>query len=105
QSAKFVVLESMLDSYLMTIPTIPALLSCGPNLPFMWYFILHKTSEPTDSLPDKFWDSRHGLGLTGYYDVVGHGLNVDVCIQQLNTKLGYTCCIVEVLTERLRERH
>jgi len=118
RSTKLAVLESMLDSYLMTTHTIPTLLSRGSKLPFTRSFILRKTgellefraqlnlySELTDSLPDIFWDSRHELGLEGYYDAVGRALDVDVRIRQLNAKLDYASGIVEVLRERLSERH
>ena len=118
RSTKLAVLESMLDSYLMTTHTIPRLLSRGSKLPFTRSFILRKTgellefraqlnlySELTDSLPDIFWDSRHELGLEGYYDAVGRALDVDVRIRQLNAKLDYASGIVEVLRERLSERH
>ncbi|KAG0637515.1 hypothetical protein HOY80DRAFT_972467, partial [Tuber brumale] len=118
RSTKLAVLESLLDSYLTTIHTIPTLLSRGSKLPFTRSFILRKTgellefraqlnlySELTDSLPDIFWDSRHELGLEGYYDAVGRALDVDVRIRQLNAKLDYASGIVEVLRERLSERH
>lgn len=118
RSTKLAVLESMLDSYLITTHTIPRLLSRGSKLPFTRSFILRKTgellefraqlnlySELTDSLPDIFWDSRHELGLEGYYDAVGRALDVDVRIRQLNAKLDYASGIVEVLRERLSERH
>lgn len=62
-------------------------------------------SELTDSLPDLFWDSRHELGLEGYYEAVGRALDVDVRIRQLNEKLDYASGIVEVLRERLSESH
>jgi uncharacterized Rmd1/YagE family protein len=39
---------------------------------------LNHYSELTDSLPDLFWDSRHELGLEGYYDQVGKNLDVGV---------------------------
>ncbi|RPB05706.1 hypothetical protein L873DRAFT_1797437 [Choiromyces venosus 120613-1] len=118
RSTKLAVLESLLDSYLTTTHTIPTLLSRGSKLPFTRSFILRKTgellefraqlnlySELTDSLPDIFWDSRHELGLEGYYDAVGRALDVDVRIRQLNAKLDYASGIVEVLRERLSERH
>ena len=45
QSTKIVVLESMLDSYLMTTHSISILLSYGSNLPFTCSFILRKTAS------------------------------------------------------------
>ncbi|KAL7267470.1 hypothetical protein RUND412_009946 [Rhizina undulata] len=118
RSTKLAVLESLLDEYLQTTSNIPTLLSKGSRLPFTRPFILRKTgellqfraqlnlySELTDSLPDIFWDSRHELGLEGYYDSVGRALDVNVRIHQLNEKLDYASGIVEVLRERLSERH
>lgn len=118
RSTKLAVLESMLNDYLATTSTIPTLLSHGSRLPFTRPFILRKTgellqfraqlnlySELTDSLPDIFWDSRHELGLEGYYESVGRALDVDVRIRQLNNKLDYASGIVEVLRERLSEKH
>lgn len=118
RSTKLAVLESLLNEYLETTSTIPLLLSRGSRLPFTRSFILCKTgqllqfraqlnlySELTDSLPDLFWDSRHELGLEGYYDAVGRALDVDVRIRQLNEKLDYASGIVEVLRELLSERH
>lgn len=118
RSTKLAVLESLLDNYLTTTSDIPKLLSRGSKLPFTRSFILCKTgellefraqlnlySELTDSLPDIFWDSRHELGLEGYYDSIGRALDVDVRIRQLNAKLDYASGIVEVLRERLSERH
>lgn len=118
RSTKLAVLESLLNEYLETTSTIPLLLSRGSRLPFTRSFILCKTgellqfraqlnlySELTDSLPDLFWDSRHELGLEGYYEAVGRALDVDVRIRQLNEKLDYASGIVEVLRERLSERH
>lgn len=118
RSTKLAVLESLLHEYLVTTSTIPTLLSKGSRLPFTRSFILRKTgellefraqlnlySELTDSLPDIFWDSRHELGLEGYYESVGRALDVNVRIKQLNEKLDYASGIVEVLRERLSERH
>lgn len=111
-------LESLLNEYLAGTSTIPTLLSRGSRLPFTRSFILRKTgellefraqlnlySELTDSLPDIFWDSRHELGLEGYYESVGRALDVNVRIRQLNEKLDYASGIVEVLRERLSEKH
>lgn len=118
RSTKLAVLESLLHEYLVTTSTIPTLLSKGSRLPFTRSFILRKTgellefraqlnlySELTDSLPDIFWDSRHELGLEGYYESVGRALDVNVRIKQLNEKLDYASGIVEVLRERLSEGH
>jgi len=118
RSTKLAVLETLLNEYLETTASIPLLLSRGSRPPFTRSFILRKTgellqfraqlnlySELTDSLPDLFWDSRHELGLEGYYGAVGRALDVDVRIRQLNDKLDYASGIVEVLRERLSERH
>ncbi|TGZ76475.1 hypothetical protein EX30DRAFT_375463 [Ascodesmis nigricans] len=118
RSTKLAVLECLLDDYLATTSNIPRLLSKGSRLPFTRSFILRKTgellqfraqlnlySELTDSLPDIFWDSRHDLGLEGYYGAVGRALDVDVRIRQLNEKLDYASGIVEVMREQLSERH
>ncbi|RPB16089.1 hypothetical protein P167DRAFT_348573 [Morchella conica CCBAS932] len=118
RSTKLAVLESLLNEYLAGTSTIPTLLSRGSRLPFTRSFILRKTgellefraqlnlySELTDSLPDIFWDSRHELGLEGYYESVGRALDVNVRIRQLNEKLDYASGIVEVLRERLSEKH
>ncbi|KAA8901713.1 YagE family protein [Sphaerosporella brunnea] len=118
RSTKLGVLESLLEAYLESTSDIPKLLSKGSRLPFTRSFILRKTgellqfraqlnlySELTDSLPDLFWDSRHELGLEGYYDAVGRALDVDVRIRQLNQKLDYASGIVAVLREQLSEKH
>jgi uncharacterized Rmd1/YagE family protein len=94
------------------------LLGFGSRLPFSRSFILRKTgellniraqlnlySELTDSLPDMFWDSRHELGLEGYYELVGRALDVGVRIKVLNEKMDYAQEIASVLRETLSERH
>jgi uncharacterized Rmd1/YagE family protein len=94
------------------------MLGFGSRLPFSRPFILRKTgellsiraqlnlySELTDSLPDIFWDSRHELGLEGYYDLVGRALDVGVRIKVLNEKMDYAQEIASVLRETLSERH
>jgi required for meiotic nuclear division protein 1 len=94
------------------------MLGFGSRLPFSRPFILRKTgellniraqlnlySELTDSLPDLFWDSRHELGLEGYYDLVGRALDVGVRIKVLNEKMDYAQEIASVLRETLSERH
>ena len=94
------------------------MLGLGSRLPFSRPFILRKTgellsiraqlnlySELTDSLPDLFWDSKHELGLEGYYDHVGKALDVGVRIKVLNDKLDYAQEIASVLRETLSERH
>ena len=113
-------LESLLNEYLTTTSSILLLLSRGSRLPFTRPFFcarcktgelrqfraqLNLYSEQTNSLPDQFWDSRHELGLEGYYEVVGRALDEDVLIRQLNVMLGYAPSIVELLRERLSERH
>ena len=94
------------------------MLGFGSRLPFSRPFILRKTgellsiraqlnlyNELTDSLPDIFWDSRHELGLEGYYDLVGRALDVGVRIKVLNEKMDYAQEIASVLRETLSERH
>jgi required for meiotic nuclear division protein 1 len=66
---------------------------------------LNLYSELTDSLPDLFWDSRHELGLEGYYDLVGRALDVGIRIKVLNEKMDYAQEIASVLRETLSERH
>jgi required for meiotic nuclear division protein 1 len=118
RSTKLAVLESLLSNYFDSTRSIPTLLSRGSRLPFTRSFILRKTgqllsvraqlnlySELTDSLPDIFWDSRHELGLEGYYDQVGRALDVGVRIKTLNEKMDYAQEIASVLRERLSERH
>ncbi|KAI4180204.1 MAG: hypothetical protein L6R41_007386, partial [Letrouitia leprolyta] len=91
RSTKLARLETLLSSYLHTTSTIPSTLSLAPlRLPYTRSFTLQKTgqllslraqlnlySELTDSLPDLFWDSRHELGLEGYYDMVGRALDTN----------------------------
>ena len=120
RSTKLAVLETSLSSYLTSTAQIPTLLSRGSRLPFSISrsFILRKTgqllslraqlnlySELTDSLPDLFWDSRHELGLEGYYDQVGRALDVGIRIKVLNEKMDYAQEIASVLRERLSEKH
>lgn len=118
RSTKLAVLESLLSNYFESTRTIPTLLSKGARLPFTRDFILRKTgqllsvraqlnlySELTDSLPDIFWDSRHELGLEGYYEQVGRALDVGVRIKVLNEKMDYAQEIASVLRERLSEKH
>ncbi|KAH0537266.1 hypothetical protein FGG08_005928 [Glutinoglossum americanum] len=118
RSTKLAVLESLLSNYFDSTRSIPTLLSRGSRLPFTRSFILRKTgqllsvraqlnlySELTDSLPDLFWDSRHELGLEGYYDQVGRALDVGVRIKTLNEKMDYAQEIASVLRERLSEKH
>ncbi|KAI9813687.1 MAG: hypothetical protein M1832_006115 [Thelocarpon impressellum] len=118
RSTKLAVLESLLSNYFESTRTIPTMLSQGSRLPFTRSFILRKTgqllsvraqlnlySELTDSLPDLFWDSRHELGLEGYYDQVGRALDVGVRIKVLNEKMDYAQEIASVLRERLSEKH
>lgn len=120
RSTKLAVLETLLSSYLTSTAQIPTLLSRGSRLPLSVSrsFILRKTgqllslraqlnlySELTDSLPDLFWDSRHELGLEGYYDQVGRALDVGIRIKVLNEKMDYAQEIAAVLRERLSEKH
>lgn len=62
-------------------------------------------SELTDSLPDLFWDSRHELGLEGYYDQVGKALDVGVRIKTLNDKMDYAQESASVMRETLSQKH
>lgn len=118
RSTKLAVLESLLANYFESTRSIPTLLSQGTRLPFTRDFILRKTgqllsvraqlnlySELTDSLPDIFWDSRHELGLEGYYEQVGRALDVGIRIKLLNEKMDYAQEIASVLRERLSETH
>ncbi|KAJ9202335.1 hypothetical protein DTO021D3_4469 [Paecilomyces variotii] len=118
RSTKLAVLETLLSNYFESTRTISTLLSNGSRLPFTRDFILRKTgqllsvraqlnlySELTDSLPDIFWDSRHELGLEGYYEQVGRALDVGIRIKVLNEKMDYAQEIASVLRERLSEKH
>lgn len=118
RSTKLAVLESLLANYFESTRPIPTLLSQGSRLPFTRDFVLRKTgqllsvraqlnlySELTDSLPDIFWDSRHELGLEGYYDQAGRALDVGIRIKLLNEKMDYAQEIASVLRERLSETH
>ncbi|CAG8423805.1 unnamed protein product [Penicillium salamii] len=118
RSTKLAVLESLLSNYFESTRPIPTLLSRGSRLPFTRDFILRKTgqllsvraqlnlySELTDSLPDIFWDSRHELGLEGYYEQAGRALDVGIRIKLLNEKMDYAQEIASVLRERLSETH
>ncbi|KAJ5135623.1 uncharacterized protein N7515_004901 [Penicillium bovifimosum] len=118
RSTKLAVLESLLSNYFESTRPIPTLLSQGSRLPFTRDFILRKTgqllsvraqlnlySELTDSLPDLFWDSRHELGLEGYYEQAGRALDVGIRIKLLNEKMDYAQEIASVLRERLSETH
>ncbi|QGA13155.1 hypothetical protein EYB26_000802 [Talaromyces marneffei] len=118
RSTKLAVLESLLSDYFESTRNIPTLLSQGSRLPYTRDFILRKTgqllsvraqlnlySELTDSLPDIFWDSRHELGLEGYYEEVGRALDVGIRIKVLNERMDYAQDIANVLRERLSETH
>lgn len=118
RSTKLAVLESLLSNYFESTRPIPTLLSQGSRLPFTRDFVLRKTgqllsvraqlnlySELTDSLPDIFWDSRHELGLEGYYEQAGRALDVGIRIKLLNEKMDYAQEIASVLRERLSETH
>jgi uncharacterized Rmd1/YagE family protein len=119
RSTKLAVLETLLSSYQHSTREIPNMLAAKhTRSPFTRSFILRKTgellsiraqlnlySELTDSMPDLFWDSRHELGLGGYYDDVGRALDVGVRIKVLNEKIGFAQEIASVLREQLSEKH
>ena len=118
RSTKLAVLEHLLNSYFESTKTIPEVLSRGGRMPFTRSFISQKTgqllsiraqlnlySELTDSLPDLFWDSRHELGLEGYYDQVGRALDTNIRIKVLNEKMDYAQEIASVLRQQLSEKH
>ena len=118
RSTKLAVLESLLSNYFESTREIPAKMSRGGNLPYSRDFISQKTgqllsiraqlnlySELTDSLPDLFWDSRHELGLEGYYDQVGRALDTNIRIKVLNEKMDYAQEIASVLRQHLSEKH
>ena len=117
RSTKIAVLESLLDKYFANTQQIPALLSTGSRLPYNRAFMLRKAgellsvraqlnmTELTDRLPDLFWDSRHELGLEGYFEQVGRALDVGVRIKTLNERMDYAQEIATVLRETLSERH
>ena len=118
RSTKLAVLESLLADYFESTRDIPTRLSRGGRMPFTRSFISQKTgqllsiraqlnlySELTDSLPDLFWDSRHELGLEGYYDQVGRALDINIRIKVLNEKMDYAQEIASVLRQHLSEAH
>ncbi|KAL9095493.1 MAG: hypothetical protein Q9165_002364 [Trypethelium subeluteriae] len=122
RSTKLAVLESRLDSFVESTRQIPDLLATMTRFRrprrFSRQFMLQKTgellslraqlnlySELTDSLPDLFWDSRHELGLEGYYDMVGRSLDVGQRIRVLNERMDYAQEITSVLRETLNEKH
>ena len=118
RSTKLAVLESLLSDYQESTRSIPTQLSRGGRMPFTRSFISQKTgqllsiraqlnlySELTDSLPDLFWDSRHELGLEGYYDQVGKALDINIRIKMLNQKMDYSQEIASVLRQHLSEAH
>ncbi|CAJ2672424.1 unnamed protein product [Trifolium pratense] len=107
-----------LGKYFESTRNIPKVLSKNSRLPFNRRFMLQKTgellelraqlnhySELTDSLPDLFWDSRHELGLEGYYDQVGRALDVGVRIKTLNEKMDYAQEIASIMRHTLSEKH
>jgi len=117
-STKLAVLESLLATYIESTRGIPKALAQPYGQRFTRSFILSKTgellniraqlnlySELTDSLPDLFWDSKHELGLEGYYVEVGKALDVSSRVDALNNKMDYASDIATVLRERLSERH
>ncbi|KAL9084799.1 MAG: hypothetical protein Q9159_005035 [Coniocarpon cinnabarinum] len=117
RSTKVAVLESLLDTYFANTQDIPRLLSKGSRLPFGRAFMLRKTgellsvraqlnlTELIDRLPDLFWDSRHELGLEGYFDYVGRALDVNVRIRTLNERMDYAQEIAAILRENLGQKH
>lgn len=118
RSTKLAVLESLLNNYFQSTKSIPQKLSVGGRLPFSRSFMSKKTgqllsiraqlnlySELTDSLPDLFWDSRHELGLEGYYDQVGRALDTNIRIKTLNDKMDYAQEIASILRQQLSEQH
>lgn len=118
RSTKLAVLESLLNDYFESTKSIPDVLSRGGRMPFTRNFISQKTgqllsiraqlnlySELTDSLPDLFWDSRHELGLEGYYDQVSKALDTNIRIKVLNEKMDYAQEIASVLRQQLSEKH
>ena len=118
RSTKLAVLESLLSDYFESTKSIPEVLSRGGRMPFTRSFISQKTgqllsiraqlnlySELTDSLPDLFWDSRHELGLEGYYDQVGKALDTNIRIKVLNEKMDHAQEIASVLRQQLSEKH
>lgn len=118
RSTKLAVLESLLSDYFESTRSIPAVLARGGRMPFSRSFISQKTgqllsiraqlnlySELTDSLPDLFWDSRHELGLEGYYDQVSKALDTNIRIKVLNEKMDYAQEIASVLRQQLSEKH
>jgi len=119
RSTKLAVLEGLLGDYFESTKSIPAVLSRGGwRMPFSRRFTSRKTgqllsiraqlnlySELTDSLPDLFWDSRHELGLEGYYDQVGRALDTNIRIKVLNEKMDYAQEIASVLRQHLSEAH
>ncbi|TQS39258.1 hypothetical protein Golomagni_00220 [Golovinomyces magnicellulatus] len=118
RSTKLAVLETMLRRYFESTRNIPKLLSRNSRLPFDRRFMLQKTgellelraqlnhySELTDSLPDLFWDSKHELGLEGYYDQVGRALDVGIRIKTLNEKMDYAQEIASIMRHTLSEKH
>ena len=118
RSTKLAVLESLLSDYFESTKSIPDVLSRGGRMPFTRSFISQKTgqllsiraqlnlySELTDSLPDLFWDSKHELGLEGYYDQVGKALDTNIRIKVLNEKMDYAQEIASVLRQQLSEKH
>jgi len=118
RSTKLAVLETRMEKYLESVKQIPILLSKGSRLPFRRKFILQKTgellelraqlnhySELTDSLPDIFWDSKHDLGLEGYYDQVGRALDAGARIKTLNEKMDYANENSSMVRQTLAENH
>lgn len=119
RSTKVAVLESLLDSYFTSTQSLPSLLSTGSRLPrhYNRRFILRKTgellsvraqlnlTELTDRTPDLFWETRHELGLEGYFEQASRALDLNWRIKVLNERVDYAREIAEVLREELQGRH
>lgn len=118
RSTKLSVLETLLEHYFETTKGITQRLSQGGRLPSSRSAILQKTgqllsiraklnlySELTDSLPDLFWDSKHELGLEGYFHQVGRALDTKIRIKTLNERMDYAQEIANVLRQQLSENH
>lgn len=119
RSTQVAVLESLLDSYFTSTQSLPSLLSSGARIPrhYNRRFILRKTgellsvraqlnlTELTDRVPDLFWDTRHELGLEGYFEQTGRALDLNYRIKVLNERLDYAREIADILREELHGRH
>jgi len=118
RAAKLAVLESSFETYFETTRSIPTDLSRGSHWSIKRSHILRKTgellniraqlnlySELTDSLPDLLWETKHELGLEGYYDAVGRALDTGIRIKRLNERMDYAQEIAGAMREILNEKH